>query len=58
MAQKIILKEMEDLLLEYVEMIKNQDRNHIFDFVITHAENSEMKKMLDQRHVQEINLDD
>ena len=57
-AQKIILKEMEDLLWEYVEMIKNQDRNHIFDFLITHAENSDMKKMLDQRHVQEINLDD
>ena len=57
-AQKIILKEMEDILLEHIEVIKNQDRNNIFDFLVTHAENSEMKKMLDQRHVQEINLND
>ena len=39
-------------------MIKNQDRNHIFDFLMTHAENVEMKKVLDQKHVQEINLSD
>lgn len=56
--EQIIIQEIEEFLSEHIEEIRNSDKNNTYDFIITHAENSEIKEKIHNISQEELNLED
>lgn len=55
--EQIIIQEIEEFLSEHIEEIRNSDKNNTYDFIITHAENSDIKERLHKISQEELNLE-
>lgn len=58
LVEKLLIHDMEKLLTSHIGLIRNGDRKQILEFLLIHAEDKEMKKVLNTNSIDEINLSD